>query len=297
MHATSHRVQLLLTIMAVHDCRVLVFEHFASIIQSAIFPSLHVEKAIICLLLLCVKLIHKEEIRERILRALEIFLSLEPAVADAMSETIAVGLSKLLQCSSHCVRSVAGWKTIFTLLQRCASHPGARDRALNALRALIARDPAASRAFKTTSSSNLLTVSLPSTVSTVPTAILDKDTLMACFNALAAFASIPVGLRMSVDSTSSDTELSINAMRSMYVLYEMVPGIGMTTSVHNPIQSNPIQPNPILSCPVLSCPVLSCPVLSCPVLSCPVLSCPVLSCPVLSCPMAYTMAIVMLYST
>ena len=219
-------------------CRVLVYEHFAGIIQAAQSPSLHVEKAIICLLLLCVKLIHKEEIRDRVLRALEIFLVLSASVADAMSETIAVGLSKLLQSSWQCVRSLAGWQTIFTLLHRCAKHPGARDRALNALRTLIEHDAAGRMARGALGHANAVGSSNAATSNgtTMPSGvrpILDKDTLLPCFNALVGFASVPSGpLRLSTDGTSIDTDLSIYAMRSMHTLFEMVPLLcGYGTSV------------------------------------------------------------------
>ena len=84
-------------------CRVLVYEHFRAIIQGAEHPSLYVEKAIICLLLLCVKLLAKNEIRARILRALGVFVHLKPAVADAMSETVAVGVANMVKSHAQAI--------------------------------------------------------------------------------------------------------------------------------------------------------------------------------------------------
>lgn len=78
---------------------VLVYEHFTGLVQMATKPQPLVEKAIVCLLLLCVNLVHKEEVRVGVLNSLDLVLRLNPSVATAMAESIAIACSKLISTS------------------------------------------------------------------------------------------------------------------------------------------------------------------------------------------------------
>jgi len=78
---------------------VLVYEHFTGLVQLAAKPQPLVEKAIVCLLLLCVHLVHREEVQAGVLNSLDLVLHLNAAVATAMAESTAIACSKLVSAN------------------------------------------------------------------------------------------------------------------------------------------------------------------------------------------------------
>jgi len=115
----------------------LVSDHFASIVQMAKTPSEYVEKAIVCLLLLCVTLAPKKEVSSNIFGTFELFLKLEPQVASAMSESIIIAVSRFIQTNYESITNTTSWNIILALVERSATSPLAYERGFQSLQYLL----------------------------------------------------------------------------------------------------------------------------------------------------------------
>ena len=119
---------------------VLVADHFANIVQMAKSPSEFVEKAIVCLLLLCVTLAPRKEISVHVFHTLELFLKLEPAVATAMAESTIIAITRLLQSPEECIQTPSAWTVTLGIVERCANSAQAHQRGFHALSSLLRTD-------------------------------------------------------------------------------------------------------------------------------------------------------------
>ena len=117
----------------------LVSGHFIQIISTAKQISEYVEQAIICSLLLCVKLSSKREISSAIFNTLELFLKLEPSIANAMSESIIIAVTKLLQSIStyQFISTSDQWRIVMSLVERSAKYLNSCERGFLGLSNLI----------------------------------------------------------------------------------------------------------------------------------------------------------------
>lgn len=116
---------------------VLVSDHFASIVQMAKSPSEYVEKAIVCLLLLCVTLAPKKEFSSHIFNTFELFLNLESSVANAMSESIIIAVSRFLKSHNSIIPNANSWKIILALVERSANSTNSYERGFQTLLSLL----------------------------------------------------------------------------------------------------------------------------------------------------------------
>jgi len=175
---------------------VLVSEHFTGIVQLAKQPSEFVEKAIVCLLLLCVKLVSKSEVHSGIISSLELFLKLESSVAQAMAESIIIAVSKLLEACSSSIQSTEGWKVILALVEKSAQYSIACERGFSTLLNLLD-----------------ITSNPPSGV------ILHPDAFHPYLHAVLAYVNV-IDNRARTERTTQST-----AIRSMNLLYSLFEGV------------------------------------------------------------------------
>ena len=170
-------------------------------------PSEFVEKAIVCLLYMCVTLAPKEEISSRIFSTFELFLKLDPSVAAAMSESIIIAVTRLLQKHADSINSLESWRIILALVERSASSPVACERGFRALSSL-----------------------LNTTVSPPVGPALRPEAFHPYLHATMGYVNVNNGLknRKGAPSTvelDSDQPTSIKAMNILYSLFEGISEI------------------------------------------------------------------------
>eukprot|EP00250_Pteridium_aquilinum_P019517 c24462_g1_i2 orf=823-4416(-) len=106
-----------------------VYEHIASIIQTAALPCLLVEKAVFGLLRICQRLLpYKEELGEELLRSLQVILKLDARVADALCERITQEIMQLVKANVRHIKSAMCWRTVSSLLSITARHLEASEQ-------------------------------------------------------------------------------------------------------------------------------------------------------------------------
>merc|ERR1712137_1148000 len=79
----------------------------------------------------------KDEVSSNVFTTLSLFLRLEPAVANAMSESTIMGISRLLQSHNECIRTPHAWGVTLGIVERCASSAQAHQRGFYALTGLL----------------------------------------------------------------------------------------------------------------------------------------------------------------
>ncbi|KAL8229179.1 hypothetical protein R6Q57_014079 [Mikania cordata] len=105
-----------------------VYEHIASIVQSAVMPSTLVEKAVFGLIRICRRLLpYKEDLTDNLLKSLQLILKLDARVADAYCEHITREIMRLVKANAGQIKSHTGWRTITSLLSITARHPEASE--------------------------------------------------------------------------------------------------------------------------------------------------------------------------
>ncbi|CAI0391008.1 unnamed protein product [Linum tenue] len=111
-----------------------VYDHISNIVQSTVMPCALVEKAVFGLLRICQRLLpYKENLADELLRSLNLVLKLDARVADAYCEQITQEVSRLVKANATHIKSVAGWRTITSLLSITARHPEASEAGFDAL--------------------------------------------------------------------------------------------------------------------------------------------------------------------
>lgn len=92
-------------------------EHLSNIIISAPKVSFLVERAVVGLLRLAIRLIRREDISAQILITLRILLMMHPKVLLSCSKQISYGLHELIRTNASDIRFSRDWITILTILQ------------------------------------------------------------------------------------------------------------------------------------------------------------------------------------
>ncbi|MFS8017199.1 putative Sec7 domain, guanine nucleotide exchange factor, Sec7 domain superfamily [Helianthus anomalus] len=126
-------LELLITITLNNRDRIMllwqnVYEYIANIVQSAVMPSMLVEKAVFGLIRICRRLVpYKEDLTEDLLKSLQLILKLDARVADAYCEHITREIMRLVKANASQIKSHTGWRTITSLLSITARHPEASE--------------------------------------------------------------------------------------------------------------------------------------------------------------------------
>eukprot|EP01102_Stenamoeba_stenopodia_P011381 TRINITY_DN3491_c1_g1_i2.p1 TRINITY_DN3491_c1_g1~~TRINITY_DN3491_c1_g1_i2.p1 ORF type:complete len:540 (-),score=87.88 TRINITY_DN3491_c1_g1_i2:28-1647(-) len=183
----------------------LIYEHFSSIITSGASSTVVVEKAIMMIMVLCSNLMRRTELSEQIGKFFQLIAKLPAGVIESASETIAVGLSKLLLHpitesgnNSHNVEptNMTHWPMLFSLIENLAEHHSSAGIAFNTLCTFLGSNSQ-----------------------------LTKDNYLPCLNAILAFTS----------SKHCNSQTAIKAMELMNTLYssasnfiQLTPDTNMT---------------------------------------------------------------------
>ncbi|RUS35496.1 hypothetical protein BC938DRAFT_482565 [Jimgerdemannia flammicorona] len=116
----------------------IVFEYVEHVLKQANNQSvLLIERAVVGLLRLCIRLAHKEEMVSEVFQCLELLLALPPQAMNSVSEQMMAGVLNLIKAEQSCITSRTHWETIFTLLSASATHPEASKYAFEATTCLL----------------------------------------------------------------------------------------------------------------------------------------------------------------
>lgn len=120
----------------------IVFEHIHSILSNpSSHPSALVERAVVSLLRLSIRVAHKEEMVEDVCRALELLRSLPQEVMNSVAEQMMAGILVLIKSSETTVTvDPAFTEPILSLLSVATLHPDAAKYAFDAVSILLSSE-------------------------------------------------------------------------------------------------------------------------------------------------------------
>src|SRR5690606_19977735 len=88
----------------------IIFEHLSDIIRQASSQSvLLVERAVVGLLRLCIRLAHKDDMAQEVLDALDLLLGLPIDIVPEVAEQMMAGVLNLLKADNTCLRPNLNW--------------------------------------------------------------------------------------------------------------------------------------------------------------------------------------------
>lgn len=108
------------------------------VIAPATQPSAVLERAVVCLLRVGVRLLHREELRDDVLRGLNLLVRLPLDTAEVLSVPIAAGVFNIVKTHGSSIRSTSGWHAILSILESSARYqPETREIGLNTISCLL----------------------------------------------------------------------------------------------------------------------------------------------------------------
>ncbi|KAG0242430.1 GDP/GTP exchange factor for ARF [Actinomortierella wolfii] len=118
-----------------------VFEHLSDVIRQAGTQSvLLVERAVVGLLRLCIRLAHKDDMSQQVLDALDLLLGLPIDVVPEVAEQMMAGVLSLLKADTTCVRPNLNWDVLFALLSSTSNHPEAAKYSFEAISMFVSEN-------------------------------------------------------------------------------------------------------------------------------------------------------------
>lgn len=87
------------------------------IIAPAVESSAVLERAVVALLRVGVRLLHREELRDDVLRGFNLLVRLPPEIADGLSLPVAAGVYNIVKGHGSIIQSTSGWHAILSILE------------------------------------------------------------------------------------------------------------------------------------------------------------------------------------
>ena len=94
-----------------------VREHIYGLVANSTQNTFLVERVVVGLLRISIRLLRREEIAPQVLTSLQILLMMEAKVIHSISQQIAYGLHDLLRTNAANIHSGQDWYTLFVLLE------------------------------------------------------------------------------------------------------------------------------------------------------------------------------------
>lgn len=115
-------LEILITVILQNRDRIVVYwqtiqDHFYSLIVNSAEHTFLVERVVVGLLRITIKLLRREEIAQQMLSSLRILLLMKPEVIHSLSKHIAYGLHELVKTNAANIHSGQDWFTLFTLME------------------------------------------------------------------------------------------------------------------------------------------------------------------------------------
>ena len=92
-------------------------EHIYGLLVNTTQHTFLVERVVVGLLRISIRLLRREEIAPQVLNSLQILLMMKPKVIHSVSQQISFGLHDLLRTNAANIHSSQDWYTLFTLLE------------------------------------------------------------------------------------------------------------------------------------------------------------------------------------
>lgn len=179
------------------------------IIAPATRPSAVLERAVVALLRVGVRLLHRAEVRDDVLRGLNLLVRLPGDAAEVLAAPIAAGVYNIVKSHGSAIQSTSGWHAILSILESSARYQQeARDLGLETLSCML-KDRSAAEAVSLQTFTPLLHAILAySSSSSVETSIRAIELLHHLAQRVSKFSINPAkgGTREDHQSDSSMTK-------------------------------------------------------------------------------------------
>ncbi|CAJ0627581.1 11413_t:CDS:10 [Entrophospora sp. SA101] len=96
-----------------------------------------VERTVVALLRLCIRLTHKDEMVFDILLALELLATLPHDVINSVGEQMMAGILNIIKSDPSCIKGKRPWESVFKLLRATSTHPQASKYSFDVITFLI----------------------------------------------------------------------------------------------------------------------------------------------------------------
>lgn len=108
------------------------------IIAPATQPSAVLERAVVALLRVGVRLLHREEVRNDVLRGLNLLVRLPSGTGEALAVPVAAGIYNIVHSHGSVIHSTSGWHAILSILENTARYcPEAREIGLQTISCIL----------------------------------------------------------------------------------------------------------------------------------------------------------------
>lgn len=94
-----------------------VRDHIYNLVANSSEHTFLVERAVVGILRLAIRLLRRDEVAPTVLTSLRILLMIKPSVVHSISRHIAYGLHDLLRTNAANIHTGQDWYTLFTLLE------------------------------------------------------------------------------------------------------------------------------------------------------------------------------------
>ncbi|KAL1914448.1 uncharacterized protein VTP21DRAFT_8900 [Calcarisporiella thermophila] len=202
----------------VHTLWNIMFEHLSDILRAADTHSiLLVERAVVGLLRLCIRILQQEEMRPQLVSALNLLLGLPAEIRSNVAEQMMAGISNMIRADVDRKTGVSAWSSVFSLVANTAAHP-----------------EAAKFSFETV----MLLLGDPPGINIVP------ENFVSCLDTLSSFADATVhsvkrkgsitsesggpGGRRVIKASSGPLERASKSLDIIYMLHNRIPHFEIT---------------------------------------------------------------------
>lgn len=204
------------------------------IIAPATHPSPVLERAVVALLRIGVRLLHRQELRDDVLRGLNLLVRLPSETAEILSPLIAVGVHNMIEAHGSIIRSTSGWHAILSILESTANYQSkAREIGLETLTGIL-RGQYSTEAVSSESFAPLLDAVLAYTSSTsVDIAIRALDLLHLLAQRIPGFNEESAEDNGSLHSATDEEAKMIRREDNMWCEYWSPLFLGFAASVRD----------------------------------------------------------------
>lgn len=203
------------------------------VIATATEPSAVLERAVVSLLHVGARLLHREEVRDDVLRGLNLLVRLPTDAADILSVPIASGVYNIVKAHGSSIHSTSGWHATLSILENAARYqPEARGIGLETLYSVLTDNSALGAVSPETFTPLLHAILAYTSCTSVELSIRALELLFHLSQRIRSFAGQPgdsklaSSLNRAVDSARSDSETWSEFWGPLF--------LGFATSVRDP---------------------------------------------------------------
>lgn len=126
----------------IEDIWPIVFEHLSALISSAgQYSILLIERAVVCLLRLCILLSQRSSLRDQVYVSFDLLAGLPPSVAISVAQSIVVGMEIIISQYISIINSTTEWNLVFALLRSTVKNPDASRLSFELVTKLVSPGP------------------------------------------------------------------------------------------------------------------------------------------------------------